>query len=148
MFTSMSSTWHPDQKTSLLTSRCEMRDANALIASDASICTVSTLTSDEGEAGDRLHLSWHASSKTRRSRYVIDILDINLLTSEVSQVTSPRCICFTDVLTWNNKALKLSELSLLKCFACLCMWIIWLFKWAHVNIQLVYFSFIIWMWKR
>ena len=106
VFTSMSSTWHPNLKASWFISMCEMRDFNVLNAIDVFISTWSTLTSDEGEAGDRLHLSLHLRPTTRASRYTMVRHDINLLTSVVSQVTPERCICFTDSPTWNNATYK------------------------------------------
>ena len=42
---------------SLVYSMCESKDVKVLIDSDVYISTLSTLTSDEGEAGDRLDLS-------------------------------------------------------------------------------------------
>ena len=53
----MSSTSHPAWKDNAFTSMCVSIDANVVIASEAPICNLFTLTGDVGEAGDRLNLS-------------------------------------------------------------------------------------------
>ena len=72
---------------------CEIRDANMLIDSEVSINKLSTLISDDGEAGGRLGLSLHVPL---RVKYPMERRDINLLTSLVSHVTPSSSIFSTD----------------------------------------------------